>query len=112
VVSIARSVILNFIRKIYLFMMIIEIDLLLGSRKYDFKIDIWSAGCIFAEMIQNRILFSKNNVIYKVDSTLTENQEQFKIIVIVRKKKHSISLSNRSLFRYWVIWTKDLLKNI
>jgi hypothetical protein len=86
VVSIARLVILNFIRKIFLLIYDYKIDLLLGSRKYDFKIDIWSAGCIFAEMIQNRILFSKNNVIYKVDSTLTENQEQFKIIVIVRKK--------------------------
>ena len=85
-VSIARLVILNFIRKKFLLIYDDKIDLLLGSRKYDFKIDIWSAGCIFAEMIQNRILFSKNNVIYKVDSTLTENQEQFKIIVIVRKK--------------------------
>jgi serine/threonine protein kinase len=86
VVSIARLVLLNFIRKIFLLIYDYKIDLLLGSRKYDFKIDIWSAGCIFAEMIQNRILFSKNNVFYKVDSTLTENQEQFKIIVIVRKK--------------------------
>jgi hypothetical protein len=43
-----------------------------------------SAGCIFAELVQNRILFSKNNVIFKRDSVMNENEEQFKLIVMVR----------------------------
>lgn len=36
-------------------------DVLLGSQKYSDTIDIWSVGCIFAEMINNRPLFPGNN---------------------------------------------------
>ncbi|KAH0485181.1 MAG: uncharacterized protein KVP18_003991 [Porospora cf. gigantea A] len=32
-------------------------ELLLGSESYDEKIDVWSAGCIFAELLLNRPLF-------------------------------------------------------
>lgn len=32
-------------------------DLLLGSIMYEFAMDIWSAGCIFAEMISGAVLF-------------------------------------------------------
>ncbi|GAM22121.1 hypothetical protein SAMD00019534_052960 [Acytostelium subglobosum LB1] len=32
-------------------------DVLMGSRKYSTPIDIWSAGCIFAEMVTGRPLF-------------------------------------------------------
>jgi len=32
-------------------------DVLMGSRKYSTQIDIWSAGCIFAEMATGRPLF-------------------------------------------------------
>jgi serine/threonine protein kinase len=32
-------------------------DLLLGNTKYNFSCDMWSVGCIFAEMITNRPLF-------------------------------------------------------
>jgi len=28
-------------------------ELLLGTQKYDDKIDVWSAGCVFAEMLRN-----------------------------------------------------------
>lgn len=32
-------------------------DVLLGSQKYSSSIDIWSVGCIFAEMVNLRPLF-------------------------------------------------------
>jgi len=32
-------------------------DVLLGSRKYSTSVDIWSVGCIFAEMVNGRPLF-------------------------------------------------------
>jgi len=37
-------------------------DVLMGSRKYSTPIDIWSAGCIFAEMVTGRPLFPGSNV--------------------------------------------------
>jgi len=37
-------------------------DVLMGSRKYSTPIDIWSAGCIFAEMVTGRPLFPGANV--------------------------------------------------
>ncbi|KAL3103929.1 hypothetical protein niasHS_000073 [Heterodera schachtii] len=37
-------------------------ELLLGSYKYAFGIDIWSVGCIFFEMIQRKPLFRKEQV--------------------------------------------------
>lgn len=37
-------------------------DVLLGSRNYTTSIDLWSIGCIFAEMVSGRPLFpGKNN---------------------------------------------------
>lgn len=37
-------------------------DVLLGSRNYSTPIDMWSAGCIFAEMYTGRPLFPGNSV--------------------------------------------------
>lgn len=36
-------------------------DVLMGSTKYGTSIDIWSAGCIFAEMVSGRPLFPSQN---------------------------------------------------
>jgi len=53
-------------------------DVLMGSRKYSTPIDMWSAGCIFAEMATGRPLFPGVNVqdellrIFKVLGTPTE----------------------------------------
>jgi len=33
-------------------------DVLMGSRKYSTPVDIWSVGCIFAEMANGRPLFA------------------------------------------------------
>ena len=61
-------------------------ELIFGNKKYDEKIDIWSAGCIFYEMISKKILTNpatKNKpmvinpspsiVAHKIISTLPEN---------------------------------------
>lgn len=36
-------------------------ELLLGSRRYDTKIDIWSIGCVFTELILGDPLFQGQN---------------------------------------------------
>jgi serine/threonine protein kinase len=48
-------------------------DVLLGSRKYSTSVDVWSIGCIFAEMCTGRPLFpgtSEKNQIQKIFRTL------------------------------------------
>ncbi|KAI8870121.1 protein serine/threonine kinase [Ramicandelaber brevisporus] len=53
-------------------------DVLMGSKQYSTSIDIWSVGCIFAEMAMGRALFPGKTVrdqlvkIYKVLGTPTE----------------------------------------
>ncbi|EGC31073.1 protein serine/threonine kinase [Dictyostelium purpureum] len=53
-------------------------DVLMGSRKYSTPIDIWSAGCIFAEMASGRPLFPGSGTsdqlfrIFKILGTPTE----------------------------------------
>lgn len=42
-------------------------ELLLGSSKYNGSCDIWSIGCIFAELITNRPLFMGKNVEHQLD---------------------------------------------
>jgi len=48
-------------------------DVLLGSRKYSTPVDIWSVGCIFAEMVNGRPLFpgsSETDQLLKIFKTL------------------------------------------
>lgn len=53
-------------------------ELLLGETRYTKAIDIWSIGCIFAELITNRVLFRGNSeinqliTIFKVMTTPNE----------------------------------------
>jgi len=53
-------------------------DVLMGSRKYSTPIDLWSAGCIFAEMATGRPLFPGGSVqdellkIFKILGTPTQ----------------------------------------
>lgn len=56
---------------------------LIKSNCFNLLLFYRSAGCIFAEMIQNRILFSKNNAILKFDGITNENEQQFRLIVTV-----------------------------
>ncbi len=36
-------------------------DVLMGSKKYSTSVDMWSVGCIFAEMVNGRPLFPGNS---------------------------------------------------
>ncbi|KAJ1954657.1 cyclin-dependent kinase 5, partial [Linderina pennispora] len=55
-------------------------DVLMGSRQYDTSIDIWSVGCIFAEMSTGRPFFSGTSVedqlmhIFKILGTPVDQQ--------------------------------------
>lgn len=42
-------------------------EILMGSRHYSNSIDIWSVGCIFAELLGRRILFQAQSPIQQVD---------------------------------------------
>lgn len=42
-------------------------ELLMGARHYTAAIDIWSVGCIFAELLGRRILFQARNPILQLD---------------------------------------------
>jgi len=48
-------------------------DVLMGSRKYSTPVDIWSVGCIFAEMVNGRPLFpgsSESDQLMRIFKTL------------------------------------------
>lgn len=50
-------------------------EILMGSRHYSNSIDIWSVGCIFAELLGRRILFQAQSPIQQVVlSLLTSDQ--------------------------------------
>ncbi|EGG24039.1 protein serine/threonine kinase [Cavenderia fasciculata] len=60
-------------------------DVLMGSRKYSTPIDIWSAGCIFAEMASGRPLFpgsGTSDQLFRIFKILgTPNEELWPSIV-------------------------------
>lgn len=41
-------------------------ELLMGATHYSFEIDIWSVGCIFAELLSRRILFQAGSPLKQV----------------------------------------------
>lgn len=78
-------------------------DVLLGSRKYSTSVDVWSIGCIFAEMCTGRPLFpgtSDKNQIQKIFRTLgtptkhiypgIEDLPQYKPDWPIYKPEHSV----------------------
>ncbi len=42
-------------------------ELLLGAHHYSYAIDVWSVGCIFAELLGRRILFQASSPLKQVD---------------------------------------------
>jgi nemo like kinase len=45
-------------------------ELLLGANHYSYSIDVWSVGCIFAELLGRRILFQASSPLKQVDRNL------------------------------------------
>eukprot|EP00493_Phyllostaurus_siculus_P016414 UN16662 len=41
-------------------------ELLLGSQKYDYSIDMWSVGCVFGELITGKPIFPAREEIYQL----------------------------------------------
>lgn len=42
-------------------------ELLLGARHYSYGVDVWSVGCIFAELLTRRILFQADSPVSQVE---------------------------------------------
>lgn len=62
-------------------------EILLGARKYSTPVDIWSIGCIFAEMVMKAPLFAGDSEIdqlYKIFHTLgTPNEEMWEGVTLL-----------------------------
>lgn len=43
-------------------------ELLMGARRYTAAVDVWSVGCIFAELLGRRILFQAQGPIEQVSA--------------------------------------------
>lgn len=41
-------------------------ELLLGSRQYDFGVDLWAVGCILAEMLGRRAIFPGRDPVHQL----------------------------------------------
>lgn len=51
-------------------------EILMGAKHYSSGVDIWSVGCIFAELLGRRILFQAQSPIQQVSNTLISNVTQ------------------------------------
>lgn len=45
-------------------------ELLLGSRSYDYSVDVWSLGCILGEMLVRKPIFRGNNEITQLETII------------------------------------------
>ncbi len=53
-------------------------ELLLGAHHYSYAIDVWSVGCIFAELLGRRILFQASSPLKQVELIFYSNFELIK----------------------------------
>jgi len=42
-------------------------EILLGSKNYDTQVDLWSAGCVFAELLTGKTLFDGHSELEQID---------------------------------------------
>ncbi len=66
-------------------------EILLGSRHYSTPVDVWSVGCIFAEMVNQRPLFPG-------DSEIDELFKIFRCILITQNRCCSSNFDHMVLF--------------
>jgi len=58
-------------------------EILLGDAKYDTAVDLWSAGCIFAELLTGKILFQTENQNQEKNPTVYNKLQLDKLIEIM-----------------------------
>ncbi|KIX96611.1 uncharacterized protein Z520_07877 [Fonsecaea multimorphosa CBS 102226] len=88
-------------------------ELLLGAESYDFEIDVWSVGCIFAELVTKEPLFQGRNEVDQLSKIFgllgTPTRESWpgfrslpnaKALHPVLSQTHSSSLLTASKFTY------------
>jgi len=80
-------------------------DVLMGSTKYSASIDIWSTGCIFAEMVTSKPLFpGKNNQ--------DQLQQIFKVLGTPNEKDWTGMKSLPEFDPNWIVYPTQKIQNI
>ena len=68
-------------------------ELLAGCKHYDTAIDMWSVGCIFAELLGRRILFEASSPTAQVNmgccSTQSFHKLEYKVVMFPSNCSHS-----------------------
>jgi cyclin-dependent kinase 8/11 len=63
-------------------------ELLLGDSQYDQKVDIWAAGCIFAELLSGQILFPAKQKVPESDPTAFNPAQVTQIVDVLGPISH------------------------
>lgn len=80
-------------------------DVLMGSRRYSTPVDIWSVGCIFAEMVNGRPLFPGS-------SDEDQLMKLFKVLGTPSKKTWASMVDLPAYKEHWPIYPAQSLKRI
>jgi serine/threonine protein kinase len=71
-------------------------ELLISQDTYDTAVDMWAAGCILAEVLLRRPLFTGKNAIDQLDTKIrvrgSMSEEELELVQIERARKHIKSL--------------------
>lgn len=62
-------------------------EILMGASHYSAAVDIWSVGCIFAELLGRRILFQAQAPVQQVDIYIILNVTLVTITICTPKKR-------------------------